>query len=56
LEAAKSASRRNGKIRFHHISTDEVFGHLEFNDLAFNENTPYNPRSLIALLKPEPII
>ena len=45
LEVAKSASRRNGNIRFHHISTDEVFGHLGFNDPAFNENTPYNPRS-----------
>jgi len=41
LEAAKN----NGNIRFHHISTDEVFGHLEFDDLAFTEKTPYNPRS-----------
>ncbi len=31
--------------RFHHISTDEVFGHLSPNDQAFNENTPYAPRS-----------
>jgi len=32
--------------RFHHISTDEVFGSLELNDLnKFNERTPYNPRS-----------
>jgi dTDP-glucose 4,6-dehydratase len=41
LEAAKN----NGNIRFHHISTDEVFGHLEPNDPAFNELTPYAPRS-----------
>jgi dTDP-glucose 4,6-dehydratase len=41
LEAAKN----NGKIRFHHISTDEVFGHLEAGDPAFNEKTPYDPRS-----------
>ncbi|NCF75511.1 MAG: NAD-dependent epimerase/dehydratase family protein, partial [Xanthomonadaceae bacterium] len=32
-------------IRFHHISTDEVFGSLNFNDPKFNENTIYNPRS-----------
>lgn len=45
LDAAKSASRRNGKIRFHHISTDEVFGHLGFDEAAFNEKTPYDPHS-----------
>lgn len=32
--------------RFHHISTDEVFGALELNDPGkFNENTKYDPRS-----------
>jgi len=32
--------------RFHHISTDEVFGSLELEDLSkFNERTLYNPRS-----------
>lgn len=32
--------------RFHHISTDEVFGHLELNTQdQFNEQTPYHPRS-----------
>lgn len=32
--------------RFHHISTDEVFGTLELgSDEQFNENTPYDPRS-----------
>lgn len=32
--------------RFHHISTDEVFGSLELNSpLKFSETTPYNPRS-----------
>jgi dTDP-glucose 4,6-dehydratase len=41
LEAAK----RNGLKRFHHISTDEVFGHLGRHDPAFDENTPYAPRS-----------
>jgi dTDP-glucose 4,6-dehydratase len=33
------------KKRFHHISTDEVFGHLGPDDPSFNENTPYAPRS-----------
>lgn len=41
LEAAKN----NGNKRFHHISTDEVYGHLGPNDPAFNENTPMSPRS-----------
>ncbi len=41
LEAAKN----NGNKRFHHISTDEVYGSLEKDDPAFNEKTPYDPRS-----------
>lgn len=36
---------KENNIRFHHVSTDEVFGHLEDSDPKFNENTPYNPRS-----------
>ncbi len=39
------AAKNNGGIRFHHISTDEVFGALSLNSDPFNENTPYNPRS-----------
>jgi len=31
--------------RFHHVSTDEVFGTLKDVDPAFNEKTPYDPRS-----------
>ena len=31
--------------RFHHISTDEVYGDLEKSDPQFTENTPYNPSS-----------
>ncbi|MEH0110268.1 dTDP-glucose 4,6-dehydratase [Tersicoccus sp. MR15.9] len=39
------AVRRHG-TRFHHISTDEVFGDLELDDPArFTESTPYNPSS-----------
>lgn len=43
LEAAKI----NGNIRFHHISTDEVFGALPVDKprLKFTEKTPYDPRS-----------
>lgn len=34
------------KTRFHHVSTDEVFGALELNSKEkFNDNTPYNPHS-----------
>jgi len=39
------AAKNNGNIRFHHISTDEVFGALKPDDPKFNENTPYDPRS-----------
>ena len=39
------AVRRHEK-RYHHISTDEVYGDLELDDPAkFTENTPYNPSS-----------
>ncbi len=32
-------------LRYHHVSTDEVFGALSPTDLPFNEHTPYDPRS-----------
>lgn len=31
--------------RFHHVSTDEVYGELGPNDPSFMENTPYAPRT-----------
>jgi len=31
--------------RFHHVSTDEVYGSLGPNDAAFSETTPYAPNS-----------
>ena len=34
-----------------HISTDEVYGHLGFNDPSFLESTPINPRSPYAASK-----
>ena len=37
---------RKHDVRFHHISTDEVYGDLELDDPArFTESTPYNPSS-----------
>jgi len=45
LEAARSGGGRRDPIRFHHISTDEVFGALNLNSPKFNEQTPYDPRS-----------
>lgn len=41
LEEAK----RSGGIRFHHVSTDEVFGALSLDGAKFNESAPYDPRS-----------
>ena len=42
LDAAVQAKVK----RFHHISTDEVFGTLELgSDSRFNENSKYDPRS-----------
>jgi dTDP-glucose 4,6-dehydratase len=32
-------------FRFHHISTDEVYGTLKSDDPAFSETTPYAPNS-----------
>ncbi|MDY0911239.1 dTDP-glucose 4,6-dehydratase [Rathayibacter festucae] len=37
---------RKHDVRYHHISTDEVYGDLELDDPAkFTEQTPYNPSS-----------
>lgn len=36
---------RHAGIRFHHISTDEVFGSLGPDDPPFREDTPYTPNS-----------
>jgi dTDP-glucose 4,6-dehydratase len=37
--------------RFHHVSTDEVYGTLGPNDPAFSESTPYAPNSPYAASK-----
>jgi dTDP-glucose 4,6-dehydratase len=44
LEAARSHWRDRTDVRFHHISTDEVFGSLGA-DGFFTEDTPYDPSS-----------
>jgi dTDP-glucose 4,6-dehydratase len=50
LEAARAYwlgldARRRAAFRFHHISTDEVFGALAPGDSPFTESTAYDPRS-----------
>lgn len=45
LDAARAAwNKKSIKNKFYHISTDEVFGSLGSKG-AFNETTPYDPRS-----------
>lgn len=39
------------QVRFHHISTDEVFGTLKPNEPAWTETTPYAPNSPYAASK-----
>jgi dTDP-glucose 4,6-dehydratase len=56
LESARDYSARlpdaaRAAFRFHHISTDEVFGSLGVDDPAFNERTPYAPNSPYAASK-----
>jgi dTDP-glucose 4,6-dehydratase len=50
LEAAREyfatlSGEKRERFRFHHISTDEVFGALADGDPPFNAQTPYDPRS-----------
>lgn len=39
------ANERPTTYRFHHVSTDEVYGSLSPDDPAFSETTPYAPNS-----------
>jgi dTDP-glucose 4,6-dehydratase len=41
----RDAGQRLGAPRFHHVSTDEVYGSLGPDDAAFSETTPYAPNS-----------
>lgn len=50
LQAARShydklSGSRKDQFRFHHVSTDEVYGDLEADDPAFEETTSYDPSS-----------
>ncbi len=50
LEAARAYwggldASGQARFRFHHVSTDEVFGALNAGDAPFSETTPYEPRS-----------
>ena len=50
LQAARAywqalPTARRDAFRFHHVSTDEVFGALGPSDAPFTETTPYDPRS-----------
>ena len=56
LEAAKSywldgANFDGSDARFHHVSTDEVYGSLEPDDPPFTESTAYSPNSPYAASK-----
>jgi dTDP-glucose 4,6-dehydratase len=56
LEVARHVWLEEGKSnlasrRFHHISTDEVYGSLNPNDPPFTEKTPYQPNSPYAASK-----
>jgi dTDP-glucose 4,6-dehydratase len=56
LEAARKVWLQEGliedkNVRFHHVSTDEVFGTLAPDDPAFHEETPYAPTSPYAASK-----
>jgi dTDP-glucose 4,6-dehydratase len=49
LKSARAAWSVNGgmrqDVRFHHVSTDEVYGSLTSDAPAFTESTPYSPNS-----------
>ena len=46
------AAHKNGKKRFHHVSTDEVYGSISLDsDEKWTEESPYQPRSLYSASK-----
>jgi dTDP-glucose 4,6-dehydratase len=54
LTAALTAWSRGGSfigVRFHHVSTDEVYGALDSGDTPFTEQHPYRPNSPYAASK-----
>lgn len=55
LDAARKAWKQDtgwrSDVRFHHVSTDEVYGSLELGEAPFTERTPYSPNSPYAASK-----
>lgn len=55
LNAARAAWSTNGVwtrgVRFHHVSSDEVYGSLAITDPPFSESSPYAPNSPYAASK-----
>lgn len=45
LDVSKNYAKDKPDFRFHHISTDEVYGDLPLDNSLFTEETPYNPSS-----------
>ena len=45
LEVARHYAKDHPDFRFHHVSTDEVYGDLDLDDSLFTEETPYDPSS-----------
>ena len=45
LDVSRNYAKEKPDFRFHHISTDEVYGDLPLDNSLFTEETPYNPSS-----------
>ncbi len=45
LDVARDYAKDHPDFRFHHISTDEVYGDLPLDDSMFTEETKYDPSS-----------
>lgn len=45
LEAARAYLKENPNFKFHHVSTDEVYGDLPLDGSLFTETTSYDPSS-----------
>ncbi len=45
LDVSRNYAKDKPNFRFHHISTDEVYGDLPLDNSLFTEETPYNPSS-----------
>ncbi|MGW8287256.1 MAG: dTDP-glucose 4,6-dehydratase, partial [Desulfobulbales bacterium] len=51
LDSSSINNSESSRYRFHHISTDEVYGSLGLDDSGFSEITPYAPNSPYAASK-----